>query len=161
MNNSTVRQRRPSSGLRPNFILLLFQFGVLLLLGRVVYLQVVERERLEKQGEARVMREVEMPVRRGMILDRHGEPLAISAPVYALWTEPRQLIRADPTRMTRMARLLDLKPDVLQKALRQKISRDFMYLRRQVDPDLGAGSHRSGYTGRFYAPGAQTLLPGR
>ena len=136
VNNSTVRQRRPSSGLRPNFILLLFQFGVLLLLGRVVYLQVVERERLEQQGEARVMREVEMPVRRGMILDRHGEPLAISAPVYALWTEPRQLIRADHTRMTRMARLLDLKPDVLQKALRQKISRDFMYLRRQVDPDL-------------------------
>ena len=132
MNNGTVQ--RPDSGIRPNVVLLIFHVAVLLLLGRIVYLQIVEKDLLERQGEARVMREVEMPVRRGMILDRHGEPLAISAPVYALWAEPRQLIRADSGQVDRMTQLLDLNSEVLQKALRKKISREFMYLRRQVDP---------------------------
>ena len=38
-----------------------------------------------------MVREVPIPAHRGMILDRRGEPLAVSAPVVSLWANPQVL----------------------------------------------------------------------
>ncbi|MGA1820091.1 MAG: hypothetical protein ACMUHU_03680, partial [Thermoplasmatota archaeon] len=43
---------------------------------------------LQGQGEARYLREVKVPTRRGNILDRNGEPLAVSTPVDSVWVNP-------------------------------------------------------------------------
>ena len=61
------------------------------LLGRSVYLQVISHDYLLAQGEARYSREEPIVATRGMILDRHGEPIAVSTPVDSIWANPKQL----------------------------------------------------------------------
>jgi cell division protein FtsI (penicillin-binding protein 3) len=56
--------------------LMLGSFAVLA--GRSAQLQLVDGEFLQTQGQARHLRVVQVPAHRGMIVDRNGEPLAIS-----------------------------------------------------------------------------------
>lgn len=52
---------------------------------RVAYLQVINPDRLVKEGDMRSLRVQEVPTARGMISDRAGRPLAVSVPVNAIW----------------------------------------------------------------------------
>ena len=91
--------------LRSRFVLgLLAAFAVALLL-RAVDLQVLNQHFLERQGDRRYMREARMPASRGAILDRFGEPLAVSSPVDSVWVNPKE-IGTDPERIDRLARAL-------------------------------------------------------
>jgi len=65
------------------------------LVGRAVYLQVVSKEFLEKQGDMRHIDVLMTPAYRGMIVDRNGEPLAVSAPVDTVTVNPRLLKQVD------------------------------------------------------------------
>jgi len=65
-------------------------FGGLLLLligllGRSLYLQKIDNGFLQEQGSSRYSRDIEVPAHRGRIVDRFGDPLAISTPVKAVW----------------------------------------------------------------------------
>src|SRR5712692_1982680 len=62
-----------------------------LLAARAVYLQVWHSGYLQEQGNARHLRIVEDVSHRGMILDRNGEPLAISTPVDSVWADPAEV----------------------------------------------------------------------
>ena len=66
--------------------LLLVAFAVLI--GRSLYLQALNNDFLQRKGEARYARLLELPAHRGMITDRFGEPLAISTPVESVWASP-------------------------------------------------------------------------
>ena len=48
---------------------------------------------LQEKGESRYSRILEMSANRGMITDRHGEPLAISTPVESVWSSPQDMRR--------------------------------------------------------------------
>jgi cell division protein FtsI (penicillin-binding protein 3) len=109
--------------------------GFVLLAGRSAQLQLVDHEFLQGQADARHLRVVEVPAHRGMMTDRNGEPLAISTPVQSVWANPKELVAA-PADLRRVARLLDLKPEQLQRLLGQRKSREFVYLRRHLSPDL-------------------------
>ncbi|HET7031839.1 MAG TPA: hypothetical protein VFJ48_01860, partial [Casimicrobiaceae bacterium] len=68
-------------------------FGILLLLfaalvARSIYLQSIDNAFLQEQGSSRYSREIEVPAHRGRIVDRSGEPLAISTPVKSIWAFP-------------------------------------------------------------------------
>lgn len=71
---------------------LLVVIGILLL--RAAWLEIFQQEWLQKQADKRQLREVVVPAYRGMILDRHGEPMAISSPVESLWCNPQDLLKA-------------------------------------------------------------------
>ncbi|MDP1165035.1 hypothetical protein Q6281_26355, partial [Klebsiella pneumoniae] len=43
---------------------------------------------LRSQGDARTLRTMLIPAHRGLITDRNGEPLAVSAPVATIWADP-------------------------------------------------------------------------
>ena len=71
-------------------------FGALALLfvalvGRSLYLQGIDNEFLQEQGSSRYSREIEVPAHRGRIVDRSGEPLAISTPVKSIWAFPAKV----------------------------------------------------------------------
>ena len=58
----------------------------LVLIARLYSLTVLDRAFLQHQGDARSLRTITIPSFRGMIIDRQGEPLAISTPVQCvLW----------------------------------------------------------------------------
>ncbi len=127
---------RPVSISRPRRILLsgLMLSGFVLLAGRSAQLQLVDSEFLQGQADARHLRVVQVPAHRGMITDRNGEPLAISTPVQSVWANPRELVasRAD---LVRVAGLLGMQVEQLQRLLGQRKDREFVYLRRHMAPD--------------------------
>lgn len=117
--------------------LLLGMFALLMfaLSWRVVDLQVVKREFLQNQGDARALRTVVVPAHRGMITDRHGEPLAISTPVESIWANPGELL-AEHKHLPDLAKLLEIPLPALEKLLDKRAQREFVYLRRHVTPEL-------------------------
>ena len=51
------------------------------MVARAAYLQLIHKDFLQEQGSERYLRTVEVSAHRGMIVDRNGEPLAVSSPV--------------------------------------------------------------------------------
>ena len=97
----------------------------------VFYRQVMETEFLRNEGDRRYLRVGEIPARRGMILDRNGEPLAVSTPVESVWADPRQMIsRADV--LPQLAAILGLDEAALRERVLGNPARAFVYLKRRV-----------------------------
>ena len=116
-------------------VVLGFLFGTLLLLAvRAVYLQVVNADYLQEQGNARHLRVIQDNSHRGMIFDRNGEPLAISTPVDSVWAEPDALAAARD-QWPALTRILGMTPRELGQALRHYAGREFMYVKRHVTPE--------------------------
>ena len=102
---------------------------------RLVDLHVVDNDFLRKQGDVRTIRVESIDAHRGVITDRYDEPLAVSTPVQTIWANPSE---TDPSeaRLTNLARLLDINEASLRKRLKEYSGREFIYLRRKVQPDL-------------------------
>jgi len=107
--------------------------GFAVLAGRSAQLQLLDREFLQGQADARHLRVVQVPAHRGMITDRNGEPLAISTPVQSVWVNPKELV-ASRSELSRLARLLGLDVDYVRRLLGQRQGREFVYLRRHISP---------------------------
>jgi cell division protein FtsI (penicillin-binding protein 3) len=115
-------------------------FGGLLLLmagllGRSLYLQKIDNGFLQEQGSSRYSRDIEVPAHRGRIVDRFGDPLAISTPVKAVWAWPDQ-VDATPGQLKALAAALDLPTSSLKQKLAQ--GGDFVYLKKPVAPQAAA-----------------------
>ncbi|WP_416884967.1 peptidoglycan D,D-transpeptidase FtsI family protein [Marinospirillum sp.] len=107
----------------------------LLLFGRLTQLHLFEYEFLRHQSDVRTLRTQAMPASRGMITDRHGEPLAISSPVATLWANPRHLPQSQED-LQRLALALGEDPQAFIERVQRLVRREFIYLRRQVTPDF-------------------------
>ena len=106
-----------------------------LLLWRALDLQVLNNDFLQDQGDARYLRVIQIAANRGMIADRNGEPLAISTPVESVWANPGQLDIGD-NQWRQLARLLGTGADDLQHRLAVRKGREFIYLKRHINPDV-------------------------
>ncbi|WP_151703860.1 peptidoglycan D,D-transpeptidase FtsI family protein [Nitrincola alkalilacustris] len=102
---------------------------------KLVSLYVVDQAFLQSQGDARSLRTMLIPAHRGLITDRHGEPLAVSAPVASIWVDPKMTDFQHP-HLNRLSQILDIKRDDLSNRLLENNDRRFLYLRRQVTPEL-------------------------
>lgn len=105
------------------------------LIGRAAYVQLVNEDFYQKEGDARFVRELEIPVSRGMITDRNGEPVAVSSPVESVWCDPQELLDKAPDRLPELARALQQPADVLTRKVSQRADKEFMYLKRRINPD--------------------------
>ncbi|WP_217475147.1 peptidoglycan D,D-transpeptidase FtsI family protein [Stutzerimonas stutzeri] len=103
---------------------------------RIVDLQVVDQSFLKNQGDARSVRHIPIPAHRGLITDRHGEPLAVSTPVTTLWGNPREL-QAAQARWPELAKAMGQDPTVLAQRLKDQAEREFTYLVRGLTPEQG------------------------
>ncbi|MBK9132256.1 MAG: penicillin-binding protein 2 [Gammaproteobacteria bacterium] len=108
---------------------------VIALVWRAVDLQVMNRDFLQDQGDARHLRALALPAHRGMITDRGGEPLAISTPVDSVWVNPKELV-LEREGWRPLARLLGMDVAELRDRIMQRADREFVYLKRRIDPEL-------------------------
>ncbi|WP_029684614.1 peptidoglycan glycosyltransferase FtsI [Tatumella saanichensis] len=112
------------------------------LISRVGYLQVLNPDRLVKEGDARSLRVQAVPASRGMITDRTGRPLAVSVPVNAVWVDPKVLNEkggvTQDGRWQALADALSLTLPQLKAQIDAKPDGRFTYLARQINPSVGA-----------------------
>jgi cell division protein FtsI (penicillin-binding protein 3) len=111
----------------------LLALGGVALLARSIYLQVIDQDFLARQGDARILREVKLSANRGMVLDRNGEPLAVSTPVDTVWADPRKLAQ-QPQDFARLAKALDRDKQWLARRVTSNLDREFVYLVRHMRP---------------------------
>lgn len=130
------------------------------LTARAAYLQLLSPEFYQAQGDARFVRDVAIPASRGMITDRNGEPLAVSSPVVSIWADPTELLH-HAARIPALADVLGIDRRQLVERLAQRADKEFVYLRRHMNPDaadavmaLGIpGVHSEREFRRFYPYG--------
>lgn len=103
---------------------------------RIIDLQVVDRDFLKGQGDARSLRHIPIPAHRGLITDRNGEPLAVSTPVTTLWANPKEMQGAKD-RWPALAVALKQDPQQLTARLEQQANKEFIYLVRGLTPEQG------------------------
>ena len=140
MNNAPRRNRNRSQfNLRTRMLMVGAGLGLcaVTLVGSAAYVQLINSDFYQRQGEARYLREVPIATSRGMITDRNGEPVAVSTPVASVWVNPQELLRT-PERIPELAQALSLPLDELTAKLTQKADKEFLYLRRRINPDVAA-----------------------
>jgi cell division protein FtsI (penicillin-binding protein 3) len=148
---------------RGRLVLVVLGLAFVVLLGRALYLQGVNREFLQEQGGKRYERTLSLSATRGEIVDRQGIVLAASIPARAIWAIPEDAQKASPQQLEALAKLIDVPVDRLRKRLEDQ-SRTFVYLRRQLPLDLAEqvdalnvpGIHDLPETRRFYPEGEVT-----
>jgi len=128
---------KPARSFRIMIVLLVVSLVPAGLIVRGFDLQVINKDFLQGQGDARAMRTIPVVAHRGMIVDRHGEPLAVSTPVDSIWAQPQEF-SVTPDQLKQLAGLLDMKQGDISKLINSKKQDDkeFVYLKRRINPSL-------------------------
>ncbi len=127
------RAGTPHYAARRGFVLTLLSLMAMVFIGGAAYRTTVEVGFLRQEGDRRHLRVQEIPAHRGIITDRRGDPLAVSAPVESVAANPRRL-QAGPAVLAELARALEIPPAELAAQLADQADRSFIYLRRRVAP---------------------------
>lgn len=159
--DQATRRILPNYRQRRRVLLLCLAAIGIALMGGTVYRQVFQSGFLQQDGDSVSLRVVEVPVARGVMMDRNGEPLAVSTLTESVWVSLKELKRDDKT----------LAP--LAKALRMELSElkgllpaqgDRAYLRKRIEPAMAEavrkldidGVHFDKVFRRFYPAGEMT-----
>ena len=103
------------------------------LLGRLAYLQVVKHEEYSRLAEAQHAKTIPLVPKRGPILDRAGQPLAVSSQAESLYALPARI--DDAGRLAaRLAPVLGDSPAEIRKRLLS--SKRFLFVKRRLPPAL-------------------------
>ncbi len=132
---------------RANLLLVVMLAWFIGLAGRALWLQALNNDFLQRKGESRYSRVVEIGASRGMIVDRNNEPLAISTPVEAVAASPAD-VEAEPAELRNLAQLLNISNDELRTRL-SDTQREFVYLKRQLPPEQAERVVQLGIPGVF------------
>jgi cell division protein FtsI (penicillin-binding protein 3) len=162
--NQNITVKLP--GWRATLLFSLLLLGLAGLVGRGVFLQGIHDDFLQKKGNARYSRVIEVNAHRGMITDRNGAPLAVSTPVESVWASPSD-VEVTNAQVKKLAQILGMSAEEVKAKLMDE-TRDFVYLKRQLPPDQAekvVGLNLSGVSlkreyRRYYPTGeeaAQTL----
>ena len=124
---------------------------------RAGYLQCFNTEFLQKQGEVRYAKTLEIAAGRGQIYDRNGVVLAASLPARSIWATTN-LVTATPQQISQLSDLLGVSERTLQKRLSGKDA--FVNLARQVDMDVVRQVQAMHLEGLTYSPDVKRHYPG-
>ena len=126
---------KPLTRWRRYSVVLIFMLLAATLLAKTLDMQILHSEFFEQQGDARQLRTVAIPAHRGDIVDRNGEPFAVSAPVNSIWLNP-QVAQHHLDEVVAVAKLLSLDVISLKEKIKRNATREFMYLKRHATPGL-------------------------
>jgi cell division protein FtsI (penicillin-binding protein 3) len=145
--------------------ILLTMLGLML---RMSYLQVINPERLVREGDLRSLRVQTIPSSRGIITDRAGRPLAVSVPVHAVWADPKTINQhggvSRDVRWKALADALAIPIEQLAARINGDLNTRYSYLARQITPSLAnyirdlklPGISLQNESKRYYPSGAVT-----
>ncbi len=134
----------PTPPWRSKLLVALVGLSFALLLGRAVYVQIIDAPFFLKQGEIRYGHTIELPASRGRIFDRNGLILAASVPAPSIWAIPKDL-EGDARSRAGLATMLDMTSAALESRLAD--NPNFVWLRRQLDEDVAKNIRALGIKG--------------
>ncbi|MDC2963959.1 penicillin-binding protein 2 [Gammaproteobacteria bacterium] len=121
------------SFLRVYIVVLAVFISALVIVARLLFLNLDQKEFLQREGEKRAIGTSVIKVNRGMIQDRSGKPLAVSTPAFALRLDPAKILSSDQD-LSPLADYLQVTPKVLREKIRGHTQGKGYYLRRDVPP---------------------------
>ena len=125
-----------------------FAFALLSIVVRLAVLQVSRAEAYQDEAMQQRVSTVTLPAWRGRILDRSGEPLAMSVPARDVYADPRYVTTPWST-ARRLAAVLEVKVKPLARSLESHGT--FVYVARHVSTDVAARIEA------MHLPGIDTL----
>lgn len=131
-----------------------------LLLGcRLTYLQTVRHAYFQKEADSHRVSKTILPARRGLLLDRSGEPLAINVPACWVYADPLEV--QDPAATAAaLAPLLGEDPARLQLLLIPRTRRShYVSLKRGLDVSVGQAVKAARLLGVGVVPDARRAYP--
>ncbi|MDA8561548.1 penicillin-binding transpeptidase domain-containing protein [Gammaproteobacteria bacterium] len=145
---------------RFHFLIVTIVLVILVLVIRLIDLTVFEKNFLQSQGDARSKRIITMPAYRGIITDRIGYPLAISAPVYSVWVNPKEIDK-NSSNVTLLNKLLNLKADHIKNLVDKykDTNREFAYLKRDISPKIAKKIQAMSISGVYLANDYKRFYP--
>lgn len=146
---------------RQRLVLGLLLGSFVVLAGRSLYLQGIDNEFLGDKGRARFERVIDIAATRGRITDRNGDVLAVATPVRSIWAIPEDA-QMKPAQTRALAQLLRMDVSEINRKLASE--REFVYLKRQLPPDVAdqvtalqlPGIHQKAEYRRYYPSGEVT-----
>lgn len=123
---------------------------------RLVQLQVFTNAELDLLARKQYEKEGKTSFYRLPILDRNGEELAVSIPSTSIFARPRLISRKNKTAAA-LARVLGGSEKVWLEKL--KSNRSFVWLRRQVDPEISRKLTELDLEGIFFEPENKRVYP--
>lgn len=129
------REVKTSMAWRRWSVAFVFMLLTTALLAKTLDMQILHSEFFERQGDARQLRTVSISAHRGDIVDRNGEPFAVSAPVNSIWVNP-QVAKDNLDELAKVAKLLSLDMVSLKEKIKRNASREFLYLKRHASPEV-------------------------
>ena len=130
-----LKPAKPLAQWRRFSVLAIFTLLATALLAKTLDMQILHSELFQREGNARQLRTVAISAHRGDIVDRNGEPFAVSAPVNSIWLNPKKT-QYHLDEIKGVARLLSLDVISLKEKIKNNATREFLYLKRHVTPDL-------------------------
>jgi cell division protein FtsI (penicillin-binding protein 3) len=125
---SAFKQRRGRVGVLTFVLAGLFGLAVL----RLIALVVLQGSRLNTMAREEHTAETELAAVRGPIVDRHGQPMALSAETRSIFARPKKLLEANSVERAKLAAALDMSESDLAHRLAKPSP--FIWLRRRMDP---------------------------
>ena len=121
----SAKQRQTGLRQQPLVLLVLVLVFCSAMVSRLVWMQLLEGSRFRELADENRIRLVPRSPIRGRLLDRKGRVLATSKLTYTLYLEPRLVSDDDwPDLRDRLARLLNLKSDLLDQRRQKGLDRD-------------------------------------
>ncbi|MEK7709948.1 MAG: penicillin-binding protein, partial [candidate division NC10 bacterium] len=150
----------PPGGLRSRALILFvfFACALLALIGRLAYVQVVKHEELSRLAERQRSKTITLRPKRGPILDRHGEALAVSSHAESVFALPARIDSPEDL-SRRLAPLLSERPAEILKRL--QTDRAFVWVKRKLPPSVAQAVKALGEPGLGFVQESLRLYPNR
>jgi len=125
--------------------------------GRLFWIQVVQASELAQIAQRQRTRDIVLPARRGSILDRDGQPLAVTSDAKTIFADPREVLDATTT-ASAIAKVTG--GDAKEYLARFHRGGSFAYIERKLDLERAAELMKLDLPGIYQQDDSRRTYPG-
>jgi cell division protein FtsI (penicillin-binding protein 3) len=133
---------------------IIFGFGAVFF--RLVDLMIFNHGRLSERAKMQQVKQEDIQVRRGMILDRRGRELGVNIEVESLFCDPN-VVESPQRAAYNLSKIIDKKPEAILTRLSSKGR--FVWLERKIDPVRAEKIRDMHIKGLDFMPEAKRFYP--
>lgn len=140
------------------FLLIIFTLAFAGLTGRLAFIQIVNSSNYQKKAMEQWTKDVKIPSKRGIIYDRNGKKLAISATAYEITVCPAQVKDKEAVAKALSEALQMDKTELLEKVSKNQMS---VTIKKKVDGEIVKVLREKELEGVIYSEDSKRFYPQR